>query len=190
MPLDPKSLGAALNEDLTLHSTLCRREATAYLQALQSGDEVVVACTQEKRLFTELAVEAKAQTSVLRFVNIREMGGWSKDARQASPKIAALLAAGWIAVAFPHVLLSRYGFRAISQPLLQALTVAALWRGLRTGKRAWLVAGGACLGLTGYSLHRPGGHTDPGSRSKRQPCKVHTNSSPSISPNTFRSAWR
>ncbi len=63
----------------------------------------------------------------------------------------ALLAAGWIAVAFPHVLLSRYGFRAISQPLLQALTVAALWRGLRTGKRAWLVAGGACLGLTGYT---------------------------------------
>ncbi|MEJ5310669.1 MAG: hypothetical protein WHX52_12925 [Anaerolineae bacterium] len=63
----------------------------------------------------------------------------------------ALLAAGWVAVAFPHVLLSRYGFRAISQPLLQALTVAALWRGLRSGKRAWLVAGGVCLGLTGYT---------------------------------------
>ena len=93
MPLDPKSLGAVLNEELTLHSTLCRREAGAYLQALQSGDDVVVACTQERRLFTELAAEAKAQPAVLRFVNIREMGGWSKDARQASPKIAALLAA-------------------------------------------------------------------------------------------------
>ena len=101
MPLDPKSLGTALNEDLTLHSTLCRREAGAYLQALQSGDEVVVACTQEKRLFTELAVEAKAQTSVLRFVNIREMGGWSKDARQASPKIAALLAAAHLSESEP-----------------------------------------------------------------------------------------
>ncbi len=101
MPLDPKSLGAALNEDLTLHSTLCRREAAAYLEALQSGDEVVVACTQEKRLFTELAVEAKAQTSVLRFVNIREMGGWSKDARQASPKIAALLAAAHLSESEP-----------------------------------------------------------------------------------------
>lgn len=93
MPLDPKSLGTALNETLTLHTTLCRREAGAYLQALQSGDDVVVACTQEKRLFTELAAEAKAQTAVLRFVNIREMGGWSKDAQQATPKIAALLAA-------------------------------------------------------------------------------------------------
>jgi hypothetical protein len=63
----------------------------------------------------------------------------------------ALLAAGWLAVAFPHVLLSRYGFRAISLPLLQALTVAALWRGLRTGRRALLIAAGVCLGLTGYT---------------------------------------
>ncbi len=63
----------------------------------------------------------------------------------------ALLAAGWVAVAFPHVLLSRYGFRAISQPLLQALTVAALWHGLRSGKRRWFAAGGAFLGLTGYT---------------------------------------
>ena len=63
----------------------------------------------------------------------------------------ALLAAGWVAVAFPHVLLSRYGFRAISQPLLQALTVAALWRGLRSGKRRWLAVAGALLGLTGYT---------------------------------------
>jgi hypothetical protein len=63
----------------------------------------------------------------------------------------ALLAAGWVAVAFPHVLLSRYGFRAISQPLLQALTVATLWRGLRSGKIVWIVTGGACLGLTGYT---------------------------------------
>lgn len=63
----------------------------------------------------------------------------------------ARLAAGWVAVAFPHVLLSRYGFRAIAQPLLQALTVAAIWYGLRRGRRRWLIAGGACLGLTAYT---------------------------------------
>ncbi|MBN1247923.1 MAG: hypothetical protein JXC32_09725, partial [Anaerolineae bacterium] len=63
----------------------------------------------------------------------------------------ALMAAGWIAIAFPHVLLSRYGFRAISQPLLQALTVAMIWRGLRNGRGAWLVAGGITLGLTAYT---------------------------------------
>lgn len=69
----------------------------------------------------------------------------------AHSRTAAMLAAAWIAVSFPHVLLSRYGFRAISQPLLQALTVATLWRGLRSGKRRLLVASGALLGLTGYT---------------------------------------
>jgi ferredoxin len=93
MPLDPTSLGAALNENLTLHTTLCRREAGSFQQAIQSGEDVVVACTQEKRLFTELAEQTVGASSPIRFVNIREMGGWSKDAKQASPKIAALLAA-------------------------------------------------------------------------------------------------
>jgi ferredoxin len=92
MPLDPKSLGAALNENLTLHTTLCRREAGSFQQAIQSGEDVVVACTQEKRMFTELAEQTVGASSPIRFVNIREMGGWSKDAKQASPKLAALLA--------------------------------------------------------------------------------------------------
>ena len=87
MPLQPQALGEALSETLTLHSTLCRREAPAFMQALAQGDDLVVACTQEKQLFTALAEEAGATTSVIRFVNIRETGGWSRDAAQASPKI-------------------------------------------------------------------------------------------------------
>ena len=55
MPLDPRALGTALHEELTLHSTLCRREAGAFQQAVRSGETVLVACTQEQRLFTELA---------------------------------------------------------------------------------------------------------------------------------------
>lgn len=97
MPLDPTNLGAALNENLTLHTTLCRREAGSFQQAIQSGEDVVVACTQEKRLFTELAEQTVGASSPIRFVNIREMGGWSKDAKQASPKIAALLAVAHLA---------------------------------------------------------------------------------------------
>lgn len=92
MPLDPLSLGAALNENLTLHTTLCRREAGSFQQAIQTGEDVVVACTQEKRLFTELAEQTVGASSPIRFVNIREMGGWSKDAKQASAKLGALLA--------------------------------------------------------------------------------------------------
>jgi ferredoxin len=99
MPLEARSLGAALNENLTLHSTLCRREAGAFVQALKMGEDVLVACTQEKRLFVELAQRSGAMErgassqSALRFVNIRETAGWSRDAAAASPKIAALLAA-------------------------------------------------------------------------------------------------
>jgi ferredoxin len=94
MPLDPKGLGAALDETLTTHSTLCRREAGAFQQALSRGDELVVACTQEARLFGEIAGQTEgAQAVPIRFVNIRETGGWSKDASKAMPKMAALLAA-------------------------------------------------------------------------------------------------
>ncbi len=42
MPLAAQALGTVLNEPLTLHTTLCRREAGAFVQALASGDEVVV----------------------------------------------------------------------------------------------------------------------------------------------------
>ena len=92
MPLDPRALSASLNESLTLHSSLCRREASKFLEAAVSGDELVVACTQEIRLFGELAEQVNPSTPI-KFVNIRETGGWSRDAAKASPKIAALLAA-------------------------------------------------------------------------------------------------
>ena len=99
MPLDARSLGAALNEKLTLHSCLCRREVGAFMQALASGEELVLACTQERRLFTELAEQSvgvergATQYAPIRFVNIREMALWSKEGAQAGPKVAALLAA-------------------------------------------------------------------------------------------------
>ena len=93
MPLQEKILGEALNEKLTLHSSLCRREAGAFQQAIKGGEEVVVACTQEKRLFAEVGANTEGATSPIKFVNIRETGGWSRDASKAMPKLAALLAA-------------------------------------------------------------------------------------------------
>jgi 4-amino-4-deoxy-L-arabinose transferase-like glycosyltransferase len=63
----------------------------------------------------------------------------------------ALLAAALLAVSFWHVLFSRLGFRAVTEPLLQALTVAALFRGLRRGEDRWLIAAGVLLGLTAYT---------------------------------------
>ena len=93
MPLQAQKLGQALGEDFILHTTLCRREAGEFQRAVKSGQPVVVACTQEKRLFTELAEQTEGATSPIRFVNIRETGGWSAEAAHATPKMAALLAA-------------------------------------------------------------------------------------------------
>ncbi len=128
MPLQPLKLGAALNETLTLHSALCRREAAAFQKAVQSGDDVVVACTQEKRLFAEVGEQTEGATSVIRFVNIRETGGWSKDAASATPKIAALLAAAHLPDAEPvaTVTYKSAGRLLIVGALDQAEQVAAL----------------------------------------------------------------
>ena len=93
MPLDPASLGEALGEKLVQHSTLCRREAGAFQQAVAGAVPVVVACTQEKRLFAEIGEHTEGAVAPVRFVNIRETGGWSRDAAEAMPKLAALLAA-------------------------------------------------------------------------------------------------
>lgn len=86
MPLNAKALGEALDEDLTLHTTLCRRDAPAFQRAARNPDDLVVACTQESRLFSELATETEGAVSLdvrpIRFVNIRETGGWGA----ATPK--------------------------------------------------------------------------------------------------------
>ncbi len=96
MPLDAAwgaQLGAALGvSPLPVATELCRREVGAYLTALNGTDDVVVACTQERGLFSELA-EQKGSIAPLRFVNIRETGGWGVQAKGALPKMAALLAA-------------------------------------------------------------------------------------------------
>ena len=67
----------------------------------------------------------------------------------------ALLAALLLATSFWHLLFSRLGFRAISQPLMQALAVGFIWTALPPPgapvrwRRA--VLAGICLGLVAYT---------------------------------------
>jgi ferredoxin len=92
MALDAKALGAALQlrSPLTIHTELCRKEVSEFGAAL-AGGECIVACTQEAPLFAELNEQAGGKTD-LRFVNIREVAGWSGEGDKATAKIAALLA--------------------------------------------------------------------------------------------------
>ncbi len=92
LPLDAKALAAALKtgEAIPIHTELCRKESGAF-QATLNDPDVLIACTQEAPLFTELATLADSK-SELRFFNIREAAGWSAEGRQATPKIAAIVA--------------------------------------------------------------------------------------------------
>ena len=91
--LDAAALGSALKSGsaLPVHTELCRKEAGQF-QAALGEQTLLVGCTQEAPLFGELA-EAAGSKAELRFVNIREAAGWSAEGGQATPKIAALLAA-------------------------------------------------------------------------------------------------
>lgn len=106
MPLDGPALSRALGPTASdgldvVHTLLCRREAGAFQRAAKSGEDLLVACTQEQRLFLELNAETEGAPGVqerpIRFVNLREAAGWAKDAqaRPAAivPKLAALIAA-------------------------------------------------------------------------------------------------
>ena len=96
MVLDAKALAGALKLDSVPHisSELCRRQLSTFDAAVKSGEDLLLACTQEAPLFGELHAELKADKadSAIRFVNIRETAGWSAEAGKATPKIAALLA--------------------------------------------------------------------------------------------------
>ena len=91
MPLDPPAISRGCAGKITQANQLCGLELDRFKAALAEGAPITVACTQEEPLFREVAEDVpQAQ---LTFVNIRETGGWSKDAASAGPKAAALIAA-------------------------------------------------------------------------------------------------
>ncbi|HVF63340.1 MAG TPA: 4Fe-4S binding protein [Casimicrobiaceae bacterium] len=90
-PVDAAAIATALSlpETPLVHTMLCQKQIASFADA--AAGDVVVGCTQEARLFDEIASDA-AKISAIRFVNLRENGGWSPEARGATPKLAALLA--------------------------------------------------------------------------------------------------
>ena len=93
MTVDSKVLAKALDLDAApaVQSEMCRRHLAAFEAAVRSGDDVLVACTQEAPLFQALHDEMQGSNAI-RFVNIRETAGWSADGKTAAAKMAALLA--------------------------------------------------------------------------------------------------
>ena len=101
MPLDAAAIGRGCKgAAIESANHLCRAEIERFSIAAAKGGDITVACTQEAPVFNEVAAESGGNAS-LSFVNIREHGGWSKEAKAAGPKMAALLAAA--AVPMPEV---------------------------------------------------------------------------------------
>ena len=89
MPLDAETVRRACRgAEVKTANQLCRAELEKFRTAAASGP-LVVGCTQEAPLFGETA----GPDADLAFVNVRETAGWSEQAADAGPKMAALLAA-------------------------------------------------------------------------------------------------
>src|SRR5512135_2214925 len=165
MPLDRDALARGLGiPSLHLHRTLCQKELDRF--AVDAVGDVVVACTQEARLFRQVAEESgKART--IRFVNIRESAGWSSEARAATPKIVALLEAAALPEPepVPSVAYSSGGQALIVGPadaalywadaLAGQLAVTVLMTGRTAatalrGERRYPVHSGKLVALTGW----------------------------------------
>jgi ferredoxin len=91
MPLDADGLAKGCRAKTTVKAhALCRAELDKFRVAAAGADPLIVGCTQEAPLFSEIA---GSEARHIKYVNIRETAGWSKDADGAGPKMAALIAA-------------------------------------------------------------------------------------------------
>jgi ferredoxin len=90
MPLHPDAIRRGCKTaDVQTARFLCRDQLDLFRKAAGAGGPLTVACTQESPLFTEVA----GGDAAISFANVRETGGWSAEAAQSGPKMAALLAA-------------------------------------------------------------------------------------------------
>jgi len=92
MTVDERALGKAGCAGDPSVNQLCRANLDRFRAALALGQPVTVGCTQEAPLFSEIAGEEAPDVPVS-FVNIRETAGWTAEAKDAGPKMAALIAA-------------------------------------------------------------------------------------------------
>ncbi len=89
-PLDTDALNTVDGVQCSkMHSNLCGSEMQAAASAITQGN-AIIACPQEHDLFAEMAVELNVEAP--EFVDLRNRAGWSDQAGDAGPKMAALLA--------------------------------------------------------------------------------------------------
>jgi len=110
MPLDTEAVRRGCRgASVETAGQLCRAELERFRAAVAAGEPLTIGCAQEAPLFAEIAQE-RGTAATPAFVNLRETAGWSSQAADAGPKMAALLAsAGEPAPAVPVVRLASDG---------------------------------------------------------------------------------
>ncbi|MBR0666771.1 4Fe-4S dicluster domain-containing protein [Roseomonas hellenica] len=92
MPLDAGAIARGCGGALRTAEQLCLGQMERFTAALAEGRPITVACTAQAPLFREAAEDAGSDLPLI-FANVREHAGWSRDAKRAGPKMAAILAA-------------------------------------------------------------------------------------------------
>lgn len=91
MPLDAEAVRRGCRCDTTSATQLCGAELDRFRAIASENGPLTVGCTRQATLFTDVAAEIGRENE-MQFANIRETAGWSSEAKQAGPKMAALLA--------------------------------------------------------------------------------------------------
>lgn len=92
VPLDAARIRhGCRNTEITTARQLCRDELHRFRAAAGEDAALILGCTQEAPLFSEIAEELG--NIDIRYVNLRETAGWSSDGAETGPKMASLIAA-------------------------------------------------------------------------------------------------
>jgi len=75
-----------------MHSALCTAESSAAAKAIaaEGGDEPIICCTQERRVFDEIAADLGVEPPAC--LDLRDRAGWTDDTAPTLPKMSALVA--------------------------------------------------------------------------------------------------
>ncbi len=94
--LDPARISEASGLACSrVHSALCTSQIESAAKALGAG-EAIIACQQERAIFTDLAEELGVDAPG--FVDLRDRAGWTEAGVDATPKMAALAAEALVQV--------------------------------------------------------------------------------------------
>lgn len=101
--------------------------------------------------FAILGVSSTTMRIAATMIGILTIATIYRLGRELFGKSGAIWVAGALAILFWHVHFSHLAFRAITFPLIGALTFAFLWRGFKTHRRKFWIVGGLFLGLSLYT---------------------------------------